>query len=1057
LTILYYKALPPPCFACKLTTDTIGDLKKLIAAQTGTRPEKIILKKWYTVYKDHITLDDYEIHDGFNFEFVFVADGLRGGEAPFNEAMKEIEKFGEDVEVGECFIVNNGFEMSPTWATYWFRITCTIPNDWIGEKVCFSWDSGSEVLVWNSNGTVSQGLSGDAGRTLYVLSNKVEPDQLEYIFYVEVACNTMFGAGSDDTIAPPNAFRKFFIKKAEIVVINEEAFQLYMDFDVLNSMISSMPADSPDRYKALYTANMMVNMASDMNKESIMKAHALAVGFFCNKENCPLNFTVQAVGNCHIDTAWLWPYAETKRKCARAWSSTLRLMEEYPDLTFACSQALQMRWVQKFYPDLFAQIVKRVHEGRFVLVGGAWVEHDGCLPSGESFVRQLLYGQSYFKENFGVTCTEAWLPDTFGYSGQLPQIFASAGMRRFVTQKLSWNVVNKFPNSTFLWEGIDGTSVVAHLPPGNSYVMENTVSDVFKTMANFQDKGRSETALLLFGKGDGGGGPEREMCERLVRSQRLPGCPAMKPTTPASFFEDVEATDMQNLLTWVGELYLEMHNGTYTTQAEVKRKNRKGEFLLRDCEMLAAMRFVLDSGGDVRSFYKEWLQLLQNQFHDVLPGTCIALAYVEANRMYQQLTSECENYLDESADGEFLMNTLGWSRRLITETDAYLVPAFSIIRKRDAVCKIDDRVHVEQIDELIVMKNKFVEIAIDDRGRVVRLNLPDHCNVIADGMPGNQFTMFDDVPLYWDAWDVMDYHLETKRLLTNVTEGPTFGISENGLTAWVEFTLQISESSNLKQRIVLQAHCPYVQFDSSVIWMEKHKFMKVQFPLNVRSQEATYEIQFGHLSRPTHRNTSWDSARYEVPAQKWADLSMYGSGMSLLNDCKYGYSCYKNILVLSLLRSPKRPDPDADIGGHKFSYAIMPHCGQFQRAVHPDTVNVIQASYELNCPIRVLKAPFVDNSTVWDRQFSLLSIENPAVILEAVKVSESGDRLLLRFYESFGGQAETTITPLAFGVKSCFTCNSLEIPDKPVPLNHSGTFQLQFGPFQIVSILIEII
>ncbi|KRZ86165.1 Alpha-mannosidase 2C1 [Trichinella sp. T8] len=1038
LTILYYKALPPPCFACKLFLNTIGDLKKLIAAQTGTRPEKIILKKWYTVYKDHITLDDYEIHDGFNFEL-----------APFNEAMKEIEKFGEDVEVG--------FEMSPTWATYWFRITCTIPNDWIGEKVCFSWDSGSEVLVWNSNGTVSQGLSGDAGRTLYVLSNKVEPDQLEYIFYVEVACNTMFGAGSDDTIAPPNAFRKFFIKKAEIVVINEEAFQLYMDFDVLNSMISSMPADSPDRYKALYTANMMVNMASDMNKESIMKAHALAVGFFCNKENCPLNFTVQAVGNCHIDTAWLWPYAETKRKCARAWSSTLRLMEEYPDLTFACSQALQMRWVQKFYPDLFAQIVKRVHEGRFVLVGGAWVEHDGCLPSGESFVRQLLYGQSYFKENFGVTCTEAWLPDTFGYSGQLPQIFASAGMRRFVTQKLSWNVVNKFPNSTFLWEGIDGTSVVAHLPPGNSYVMENTVSDVFKTMANFQDKGRSETALLLFGKGDGGGGPEREMCERLVRSQRLPGCPAVKPTTPASFFEDVEATDMQNLLTWVGELYLEMHNGTYTTQAEVKRKNRKGEFLLRDCEMLAAMRFVLDSGGDVRSFYKEWLQLLQNQFHDVLPGTCIALAYVEANRMYQKLTSECENYLDESADGEFLMNTLGWSRRLITETDAYLVPAFSVIRKRDAVCKIDDRVHVEQIDELIVMKNKFVEIAIDDRGRVVRLNLPDHCNVIADGMPGNQFTMFDDVPLYWDAWDVMDYHLETKRLLTNVTEGPTFGISENGLTAWVEFTLQISESSNLKQRIVLQAHCPYVQFDSSVIWMEKHKFMKVQFPLNVRSLEATYEIQFGHLSRPTHRNTSWDSARYEVPAQKWADLSMYGSGMSLLNDCKYGYSCYKNILVLSLLRSPKRPDPDADIGGHKFSYAIMPHCGQFQRAVHPDTVNVIQASYELNCPIRVLKAPFVENSTVWDRQFSLLNIENPAVILEAVKVSESGDRLLLRFYESFGGQAETTITPLAFGVKSCFTCNSLEIPDKPVPLNHSGTFQLQFGPFQIVSILIEII
>ncbi|KAL1229088.1 Alpha-mannosidase 2C1 [Trichinella pseudospiralis] len=963
------------------TTDTIGDLKKLIAAQTGTRPEKIILKKWYTVYKDHITLDDYEIHD---------ADGLRRdcnlygkiygktapvkifgckifGRAPFNEAMKEIEKFGEDVEVG--------FEMSPTWATYWFRITCKIPNNWIGEKVCFNWDSGSEVLVWNSN---------------------------EYIFYVEVACNTVFGAGSDDTIAPPNAFWKFFIKKAEIVVINEEAFQLYMDFDVLNGMISAMPTDSPERYKALYTANMMVNMASDLTKKSIMKAHALAEGFFCNKENNPLNFTVQVVGNCHIDTAWLWPYAETKRKCARAWSSTLRLMEEYPDLTFACSQALQMRWVQKFYPDLFAQIVKCVQEGRFVLVGGAWVEHDGCLPSGESFVRQLLYGQTYFKENFGVTCTEAWLPDTFGYSGQLPQIFASAG--------------------------IDGTSVVAHLPPGNSYVMENTVSDVFKTMSNFQDKGRSETALLLFGKGDGGGGPEREMCERLVRSRRLPGCPAVKPTTPASFFEDVEANDMQNLLTWVGELYLEMHNGTYTTQAEVKRMNRKGEFLLRDCEMLAAIRFVLDSGSDVRSFCKEWLQLLQNQFHDVLPGTCIALAYVEANRMYEQLTNECENYLEESADGEFLMNTLGWDRRLITETDAYLVPAFSILRKRDAVCTIDDRVHAALIDGLIVMKNKFVQIAIDDKGRVVRLNLPDHCNVIAADRPGNQFTLFDDVPLYWDAWDVMDYHLETKRLLTNVTEPPTFGVSENGLTAWVEFALQISESSILKQRIVLKAHCPYVQFDNLVIWVEKHKFLKVEFPLSVRSQEATYEIQFGHLARPTHRNTSWDSARYEVPAQKWADLSMYGSGMALLNDCKYGYSCHKNVLVLSLLRSPKRPDPDADIGGHSFSYAIMPHRGQFQQAVHPDTVNVIQASYELNCPMRTLKAPFLENTTR-DR-FSLLSIENPAVILEAIK-------------------AETTVTALAFRVKSCFTCNSLEIPDKPVPLNHSGTFSLQFGPFQI--------
>jgi alpha-mannosidase len=1003
------------------------------------------------------------------------------------------------VKKGEFTKACVGETFGPTWSTHWFRLQLNIPEDWLGEEVRLVWDSTTEAMVWK-DGKPVQGLSPENQRKDFILSRKLIESERSQELYVEMACNGLFGGGTTvdgrgDQISPPKLDTCSPLKTVDLVVIDRDVQALILDLEILIGLTRFLPEDSNRSYQALYVANDIVNTVVLDNRESYRQAHTKAESFFAQK-NGETQHTVVAVGNCHIDTAWLWQYDETKRKCARSFSATIRLMEQYPDYTFACSQAQQFEWVKENYPTLFEQMRYYVSIGRFIPVGGSWIEMDGNIPSGEAFIRQFLLGQKFFEREFGIRCKEFWLPDTFGYSGQLPQIMKGCGISRFVTQKLSWNLVNKFPHNTFWWKGIDGSRVLTHFPPGDCYCMNGTVEEVTKSVNNFRDKGRSNRSLYLYGYGDGGQGPTEEMIERLRRMANTDGLPIVELSTPDKYFRKVEESELSQLCSWSGELYLELHNGTYTTQGETKMWNRKCELLLRDLEIISSLASGLAKPGAGYQYpsaelTRLWKLVLLNQFHDVLPGSSINAVYKDAVQFYQDVCKSSTALISEAVSNltraqgfaagvttPVVINTLSWTRHEVislSPDDAQLPDIESLVSQTDSAGNRLVLVHamplgftllktaqkpvtpvsaVEKENGQISIKNELLEAVIDKAGRIVELYCPSGSkkNAIADGELGNQFVIFDDIPLYWDAWDVMDYHLETCRAVNDVIQKAT--VVETGpLRATIEVTLKISDVSTIKQSIVLEAACPYLKFVTEVDWHESHKFLKVEFPLQMLSPVATYEIQFGHLQRATHFNTSWDWAKFEVCGHKWADVSEYGWGVAVLNDSKYGWSCIDNVLRLSLLRSSKSPDDLADMGTQRFTYGVMPHCAQFQSA------GVIQAAYNLNNKLRVSNVATMppEDAAAVKNSYTYINISSPAVIVEALKRAEDiPGALVLRLYEAFGSHTTANVTVNHLSLQAAQICDMLETPGESLTLsaNNDNTFELTFAPFQVISVLL---
>uniref|UniRef100_A0A4W6DHT4 Alpha-mannosidase 2C1 n=1 Tax=Lates calcarifer TaxID=8187 RepID=A0A4W6DHT4_LATCA len=705
-------------------------------------------------------------------------------------------------------------------------------------------------------------------------------------------------------------------------------------------------------------------------------------------------------------------------------------------------KAQQFQWVKSWYPGLFSQIQHYVKKGQFIPVGGTWVEMDGNLPSGESMVRQFLEGQRFFNQEFGVHCKEFWLPDTFGYSAQLPQIMQSCGISNFLTQKLSWNLVNTFPHNTFFWEGLDGSKVLTHFPPGNSYEMKGKIEDLVRTVKNNKDKGRANHSAALFGFGDGGGGPTQLMLDRLRRVQDTDGLPKVQTSSPDQLFSRLQS-DSALLCTWSGELFLELHNGTYTTQAQIKRGNRQCETLLHDVEIASSLALCQDRTFKypVKKLQELWRLLLLNQFHDVIPGSCIEMVVEDALRYYEDIRTDGTALLHDAfgalgskGNSAGVFNSLPWERHEVIETKhGFGKPYLDTL----------DTYNNYVADGTILMENGILRTVVNKDGTLASLCLINaNREAIYDGCHGNQFVMFDDVPLYWDAWDVMDYHLQTRKPVLEVVQ-PAHVVSSGGLRGSVDFTLRISDKSTVTQEIIMDAMCPYIKFNTEVKWAESHRLLKVEFPVRVHSPNATYEIQFGHLQRPTHRNTSWDWARFEVWGHKWADLSEHNFGVALLNDCKYGYSVHKNTMTLSLLRAPKAPDANADMGIHHFTYAIMPHSGSFQDA------SVIQCAYNLNFPLRLIQCS--PDTVPW----SAFSVSSEAVILETVKqAEEQKGALVVRLYESHGSSVTATLHT-TLPVREAFHCDLLERqdPTQPADITSQG-LTLKFSPFQIVSLLL---
>ncbi|KAK4165681.1 alpha-mannosidase [Cladorrhinum sp. PSN259] len=993
-------------------------------------------------------------------------------------------------KVGESF--------GPSWSTHWFKVTIKVPEHLQDKRLLeLHWDANNEGLIWNEDGHPVQGLTGGGERIEWVLP-KSFIDGKEHTIYIEMACNGMFGnAPGGDSIQPPDPNKYFRLDRADIVAINPDARQLSIDIWIIGDAAREFPEDSWEQHKALQVCNKIIEAFELGNKESLKKCREIAEEYLGPNVNSAKVYDsgkeprVFGIGHCHIDSCWLWPFDETKRKVARSWSNQCDLMDRYPELNFACSQAQQYKWLKELYPSVFERVKKKVSEGRFHPIGGSWVEHDTNLPSGESLVRQFLYGQRFFESNFGSRSQTFWLPDTFGYSSQLPQLCRLAGMTRFLTQKLSWNNINRFPHTTFNWVALDGSQVICHMPPAETYTAEAHFGDVKRSMSQHKSLDQDDTSLLVFGKGDGGGGPTWQHLEKLRRCRAISDTVGLLPrvhmgSSVDDFFDRLELK-ADKFVTWFGELYFELHRGTYTTQSNNKRNNRRSEDVLRTLELLATVTSVKDKSYKYpkKEFDEMWESVLLCQFHDCLPGSSIEMCYHDSDEIYAEVFKTAENVLRDitkvlgfteakttTIEDGIAINSLPWHRKElveISENQAAIACGsgpFLNLRKFKNVGE-NPGVSLHQNDDgSFVLENSQFKVKVAS-GLITSLyDKSTEREVIPKGQKANQYVIFDDKPLYWQAWDVEVYHLDTRKTLssseTKVHEEKKHRVS-------VVTQTKISDKSHIETIISLCAAVDgqqsYVEVSSKVEWHETMKFLKVEFPVDVRNTEASYETQFGIVRRPTHYNTSWDMAKFEVCSHRFADLSEHGYGVSILNDCKYGFATVGNLMRLSLLRSPKAPDAHADMGTHHIRWAILPHQGGLSHVT-------VRKAFEFNNPLKLVSAPggiSGSNTSIVtsDPPIYLAKDSSSALVLDTVKRGEDdedvsrgelpkkkGRSIILRIYDSLGGQARGKVATV-WDVEKVTKVNLLEDDLEDVKFE-DGKFAIELRPFEVATFKLQL-
>lgn len=900
-----------------------------------------------------------------------------------------------------------GERFGPLWATYWFRGAGTVPAGWAGSRVDLLWDSASEATLW-LGGLPAQGLNTHHHDAVLVeRAEGGERVELE----VELACNGLFGKQQ----AP------FELHRCELARFDPDAWRLYLDFETLRALAVEPGLDE----------SWAGELLSELNRFCNDPDPAILAGLY-ERRNGTVAHELAAIGHAHLDTAWLWPLAETVRKAVRTFTTQVRYMAEYPEYRFACSQAQQYAWIEERAPELWERIREHVAAGRWVPVGGTWVEPDCNIPSGESLLRQFLHGQRFFEQRFGRRCPEFWNPDVFGYNGQLPQIMREGGVDRFLTQKLSWNRFNTPEHHTFTWEGIDGSRVLAHFPPADTYSSAADVPQLRKSARDYKDHAHSRTGMLIFGHGDGGGGPTREMIETLRRAHDLQGLPRTAMRSADEFFAALEAQPGERP-TILGELYFEYHRGTYTTQARTKRGNRRCEIALHDAEFLAAV-----GGGEYprAELDRLWKLLLLQQFHDILPGSSIGLVYEDAERDLAEVEAGANAIAERALAGlGGPVNTTAFPRREVTQApDGKLV---AVAAAPYAIGELVVQQHKVSCAGL-VLENEHVRAELSPDGTIVSL-LDKASGREALAAPGNRLELYEDLPVAFDAWDVDPFHLETRQDCAPAESWEV--VTDTPLRAEIAFERAVGEASRLRQVIRLDAGSRRLEIHTRADWRESHRLLKVCFPLAVRAPNATYEMQFGYTERPTHYSTSFDRARYEVPGHRFADLSEHGFGAALLTDCKYGYSCYGNELRISLLRSPKSPDPEADMGEHELAYAVYPHVGGWREA------GVVAEAARFNHPLRW--GPCVAAT----QRRSYASVDDPNLVLDTIKRAEDSGALVLRLYEAHGARGVARVR-LGLPFSSARLGNALE--DEGEPLEVDGDeIVVPYRPHQIATVIVR--
>lgn len=789
------------------------------------------------------------------------------------------------------------------------------------------------------------------------------------------------------------------------------------------------------------------------------------------------HFMVRMVGHAHIDTAWLWPLKESVRKCGKTFSNVVALMEKYPEFIFACSQPQLFAYAEEFYPELFEKMQQRVAEGRIELIGNAWVEMDTNVPSGESLVRQLLYGRQYYLDKFHKSSKVFWMPDVFGYSWAMPQIMKRSGVDYFFTSKLGNNDTNNFPHSLFQWQGVDGTRILSFLQPlgYNGDITPGLISDV---QDNFRQKDVCDVSFVSVGYGDGGGGPNYQMLERAKRLKDLPGVPAAEFATAESFFQEAEKVQ-DKLPVWNDEMYYEFHRGTYSSQSETKKNNRKGELLLRRTEMACTFASVLlGREYPAKKLGDLWKKILTNQFHDILPGSSIHQVYEDCDLIYAETFKEAETlYADAIAalnqsigigrEQIAVWNFLSWTTEgtvtaeingrftalmdaegntvnaIVTQVNDSTVFIFEAKDIPPMGVKVYTAVNTNtgiRTNTLsanrMVMENAYLRVALDENGNISSMyDKKAEREVFTENSLSNLLTIFEDIPHRESAWNI---DLEYQNRCWPLEKAERVELVEANDVRTVVRVVRTFHLSTITQDIVLGHDARRVDFVTHVDWQEKQRMLKTAFYADVLSSKATYEIQFGAIERPTHWNTSYDKARFEVCGHKWADLSEGGYGVSILNDCKYGYDIKDNCLRLTLLRGTVYPDPTGDIGEHDFTYSIYPHEGDWRSGA------TVREAYNLNVP---LLASGGTSDVGTNADYSFACVTNKNVVLDTIKGAEDGDGIIVRVYESNGSRGKVSID-FGFAIKDAAECNLMEENESTVPvLDNSLSFTIK--PFEI--------
>jgi alpha-mannosidase len=911
--------------------------------------------------------------------------------------------------------------------------------------------------------------------------------------------------------ADPDA--KLLMRKCALVEIDQPTRDLVALARVSLGVADSLTEDSPARahlYSALDEAFKVLDTREPWDErfyDSVPLAqHTLQEGI--NRAGPPLEVGITAVGHAHIDVAWLWTLDQTRRKAGRTFHNVLRLMDQFPAFRFSQSQPQLYDFVRQDYPELFQAIQERVAQCRWEPIGGMWVEADCNLSGGESLVRQFLLGRSFFRQHFGEGAESPvlWLPDVFGYAWNLPQLIKEAGLNYFFTIKIGWSQYNRLPYDSFWWQGLDGTRILTHFSTtrdnasahASTYNAAATPDQVVATWTNFQQKdwggpGVIPPLLMSYGYGDGGGGPTREMLENIRELGAFPAAPRTCCGTVKGFFEKLETDVGDSLPTWNGELYLEFHRGTYTTQARNKRANRKSEFLLHDAEFLASLAATLDPTyryphQDLR---RAWELICLNQFHDIIPGSSIGPVYVESLRQYaevgelgEKVKADALATLAQHTGGDLLIVNPTSFRRdglafwrdpvaphltvrrpdgspILTqkvagglllkpgELGAYSVaplflevPGGKARRPSDIASNIGGG---DLVATPTLLENSLLRVEFNPAGDIVRLTDKENGReILPPGAVANQFQAFEDRPKTPDAWEI-DIYYDDRMWTAEPAESVT--VIENGpLRIALEVKRRIL-NSEIVQRISLTAGGARIDFDTTVQWHERHIMLKVAFPVDVLSPVATHEIQWGNVQRPTHRNTSWDWARFETCAHKWVDLSEGGYGVSLLNDCKYGHDIRDNVMRLTLLRSPTLPDPTADWGEHQFTYSLLPHRGPWDHLTASE-------SYSLNDPLIVWspgqRGPEGTHDTGAAQSGSLVRVDVPHVIIETIKQAEDGRGFIVRLYEHQRIRGECTLFT-GFPLAAAWRADLLENDQECLQCaEHTVAFPIQ--PYQIVTL-----